>query len=266
MPVKSKAAQKARPAGKKLAVKKTVSPKASKKTSSKTTKPPAKASQHQPKFQRAAPEAIRAMFKAWHAIEPEPKGELEHVNPFTLLVAVVLSAQATDAGVNKATRALFAKADTAQKMLSLGEDTVREHIKTIGLYRNKAKNVIALSEKLIADHGGEVPADRDYLTTLPGVGRKTANVVLSMAFGQSTMAVDTHVFRVSHRLKLSNGKTPEAVEDDLMAIIPEDYLYHAHHWLILHGRYTCLARGPKCGQCPIAKLCTSEDKRAPDKA
>jgi endonuclease III len=203
---------------------------------------------------------VRNLFARFAAKEPEPKGELEHVNAFTLLVAVVLSAQATDAGVNKATRALFAKAETPQKMLALGEDTVREHIKTIGLFRNKAKNVISLSEQLIRDHGGVVPADREALVALPGVGRKTANVVLSMAFGQKTMAVDTHVFRIAHRLGLSGGKTPEAVEDDLMRLVPDDYLYHAHHWLILHGRYTCLARGPKCGACPVADLCTSSDK------
>jgi endonuclease III len=202
----------------------------------------------------------REIFKRFAAVEPEPKGELDHVNPYTLLVAVVLSAQATDASVNKATRALFAKADTPQKMLALGEDTVREHIKTIGLFRNKAKNVILLSEQLIRDHAGIVPADCDALVALPGVGRKTANVVLSMAFGHKTMAVDTHVFRVSHRLNLSRGKTPEDVEDDLMRIIPDDYLFHAHHWLILHGRYTCLARGPKCSTCTIAELCTSPDK------
>jgi endonuclease III len=202
------------------------------------------------------------MFKRFAAINPEPKGELEHVNPYTLLVAVVLSAQATDAGVNKATRALFKAADTPTKMLLLGEDTVRDHVKTIGLYRNKAKNVMALSQLLIERHGGVVPEDLDALVALPGVGRKTANVVLSMAFGHKTMAVDTHVFRVSHRLKLAKGKTPDAVEDELMRIIPDDYLYHAHHWLILHGRYTCLARSPKCGACTIAALCTSADKIA----
>ena len=147
-------------------------------------------------------------------------------------------------------------------MLALGEDTVREHIKTIGLFRNKAKNVIALSQKLIEQHGTVVPADRDALTALPGVGRKTANVVLNMAFGHKTMAVDTHVFRVAHRLSMSKGKTPEAVEDDLMRLIPDDFLFHAHHWLILHGRYTCLARKPRCGLCVIADLCTSAEKIA----
>ena len=206
------------------------------------------------------PNRVRTIFTQFAAANPEPKGELEHSNPYTLLVAVVLSAQATDAGVNKATRPLFKVADTPEKMVALGEERVREYIKTIGLFRNKAKNVIALSEKLIAEHGGQVPADRDILTTLPGVGRKTANVVLNMAFGQKTMAVDTHVFRVSHRLGLSGGKTPEAVEHDLMAIVPDEFLYHAHHWLILHGRYTCLARKPRCGLCPVADLCTSIDK------
>ena len=210
------------------------------------------------------PDPARAseIFRRFATLNPEPKGELEHINAYTLLVAVVLSAQATDAGVNKATRALFKVADTPQKMVALGEDAVREHVKTIGLYRNKAKNVVALSEKLIAEHGGEVPASRDALTELPGVGRKTANVVLNMAFGQKTMAVDTHVFRVAHRLGLSGGKTPEAVEDDLMQAVADDFLLHAHHWLILHGRYTCLARKPRCGLCPIAELCTSADKLA----
>lgn len=211
-------------------------------------------------------ESVREIFERFHAVNPEPKGELEHVNPYTLLVAVVLSAQATDAGVNKATRALFAKADTPQKMVALGEDAVRDYIKTIGLFRNKAKNVIALSDQLIRDHGGKVPADRDQLTALPGVGRKTANVVLNMAFGQKTMAVDTHVFRVSHRLDLSHGTNPEAVEQDLMRIVPDEYLFHAHHWLILHGRYTCLARGPKCSVCPVANLCHSPDKKLGDLA
>ena len=211
-----------------------------------------------------APDAARTgeIFRRFRASNPEPKGELAHVNAYTLLVAVVLSAQATDAGVNKATRALFKAADTPQKMLALGEEQVREHVKTIGLYRNKAKNVIALSEKLIAEHGGAVPADRDALTALPGVGRKTANVVLNMAFGQKTMAVDTHVFRVAHRLGLSSGKNPEAVEADLMQAVQDDFLLHAHHWLILHGRYTCLARKPRCGLCVISELCTSDEKIA----
>jgi endonuclease III len=223
--------------------------------------PKAKPSKRQPAAKARPPGEVRAMFQRFAAANPEPKGELEHVNPFTLLVAVVLSAQATDAGVNKATRALFKAADTPEKMRALGEDAVRDYIKTIGLFRNKAKNVIALSEQLIAKHGSQVPADRDALVELPGVGRKTANVVLSMAFGHKTMAVDTHVFRVSHRLNLATGKTPDAVEDELMRIIPDEYLYHAHHWLILHGRYTCLARSPKCDVCPVAHACASEDKQ-----
>jgi endonuclease III len=200
-------------------------------------------------------------FRRLHAIEPEPKGELEHVNAFTLLVAVVLSAQATDAGVNRATRALFQAADTPEKMLTLGEDAVRDYIKTIGLFRMKAKNVIALSKRLISEQGGVVPADRDYLTTLPGVGRKTANVVLNMAFGMPTMAVDTHVFRVANRLPMVHGRTPEEVEERLLKRIPAAYALHAHHWLILHGRYTCKARAPECGQCALADLCRSPEKR-----
>lgn len=203
---------------------------------------------------------IREIFRRFSVIRPEPKGELEHVNPFTLVVAVALSAQATDVGVNKATRALFEVADTPQKMLDLGEERLIGHIRTIGLYRNKAKNVIALSEKLIRDFGGEVPRTREALMTLPGVGRKTANVVLSMAFGIPTMAVDTHVFRIGNRLKLAPGKTPDDVEAKLMAIIPEAYLFHAHHWLILHGRYVCKARRPECEACPIADLCKFEGK------
>jgi endonuclease-3 len=210
---------------------------------------------------KRTPQEVAEIFRRLHALNPEPKGELEHTNAFTLLVAVVLSAQATDAGVNKATRRLFQLADTPAKMVALGEDQVRELIKTIGLYRNKAKNVILLSEKLIAEHGGEVPADCETLQSLPGVGRKTANVVLNMAFGQATMAVDTHVFRVSHRLWFSKGRTPDAVEADLMKIVPPAYLMHAHHWLILHGRYTCKAVKPVCERCAIAELCFSKDKR-----
>jgi len=205
-------------------------------------------------------ETIEAIFRQFKTENPEPKGELEHVNPFTLLVAVVLSAQATDRGVNIATRTLFKRADTPQKMCALGEEQVRDLIKTIGLYRNKAKNVIALSERLVAEHGGQVPADRDYLETLPGVGRKTANVVMNMAFGQPTMAVDTHVFRVAHRLGLSKGKTPLAVETDLLRLIPGAYAFHAHHWLILHGRYLCKARKPECWRCGIRDLCPFKDK------
>jgi endonuclease-3 len=203
---------------------------------------------------------IEEIFRRFSIQRPEPKGELEHVNPFTLVVAVALSAQATDAGVNKATRALFAAADTPEKMVALGEEKVREYIKTIGLYRNKAKNVIALSEKLISDFDGEVPRTREELITLPGVGRKTANVVLSMAFGHSTMAVDTHIFRIANRLCLAPGKTPDEVEDQLMRIVPDHYLYHAHHWLILHGRYCCKARKPECSRCVIADICKAAEK------
>ena len=203
------------------------------------------------------------IFRRFHAEVPEPKGELEHTNPYTLLVAVVLSAQATDAGVNKATRALFKLADTPEKMLALGEDKLREHIKTIGLYRNKAKNVIALSQRLAADHASIVPADRDVLESLPGVGRKTANVVMNIAFGHPTMAVDTHVFRVANRIGLSRGKNPLMVEDDLMRAVPPQYAMHAHHWLILHGRYVCKARKPECWHCLIAGLCRFEPKTAP---
>ncbi|WP_422373513.1 endonuclease III [Hoeflea sp.] len=203
---------------------------------------------------------IREIFRRFSVQRPEPKGELEHVNPFTLVVAVALSAQATDAGVNKATRALFAVADTPEKMLALGEERVREYIKTIGLYRNKAKNVIALSRKLVDDFGGEVPMTREELVTLPGVGRKTANVVMSMAFGIPTLAVDTHVFRIGNRLRIAPGRTPDEVEAAFMRIIPEDYLFHAHHWLILHGRYCCKARKPECERCVIADICKSKEK------
>ncbi|HAJ44990.1 MAG TPA: endonuclease III [Alphaproteobacteria bacterium] len=206
-----------------------------------------------------APE-IEMFFARLKACNPEPKGELESVNAFTLLVAVVLSAQATDKSVNKATRPLFAAADTPHKMLALGEARLAEFIRTIGLFRTKAKNVIALSQALIDQHGGQVPDDRAALEALPGVGRKTANVVLSMAFGQPTIAVDTHVFRVSNRTGLAPGKTVLAVETALEARIPKAYLFHAHHWLILHGRYTCLARSPKCSTCPVHDLCRFKDK------
>jgi endonuclease-3 len=203
---------------------------------------------------------VREVFARFREAMPEPRGELESVNAFTLLVAVVLSAQATDAGVNKATRPLFAVADSPQKMLALGEDKVREAIKTIGLFRNKAKNVIALSRKLVDEHGGEVPRDREALETLPGVGRKTANVVLNIAFGQPTIAVDTHLFRVSNRIPLAPGATPLAVEQGLLTVIPDEFLLHAHHWLILHGRYVCKARKPECPRCLIADLCRFEPK------
>ncbi|MBB3931102.1 endonuclease-3 [Kaistia hirudinis] len=203
---------------------------------------------------------IETFFARFEAREPEPKGELESVNPFTLLVAVVLSAQATDAGVNKATRPLFAIADTPEKMVALGEDRIRDFIKTIGLFRNKAKNVYALSQLLIVRHGGEVPADREALEALPGVGRKTANVVLNIAFGQPTIAVDTHIFRVSNRTGLAPGKTVEAVEAGLEKVVPKHYRLHAHHWLILHGRYVCKARKPDCAACIVNDICRWEGK------
>ncbi|MBK8457979.1 MAG: endonuclease III [Phyllobacteriaceae bacterium] len=208
------------------------------------------------------PAEIDEIFRRLAVLRPEPKGELEHVNPFTLLVAVVLSAQATDAGVNKATRGLFAVADTPEKMAALGEAGVATHVKTIGLWRAKAKNVVALSKALIRDHGGDVPADRDALVKLPGVGRKTANVVLNIAFGQPTMAVDTHIFRIANRLRLAPGKTPDAVEQALLEVVPEKWLRHAHHWLILHGRYVCKARKPDCAACVIADLCKAAEKTA----
>ena len=204
---------------------------------------------------------VQTIFERFAAALPEPKGELEYVNHFTLLVAVVLSAQATDSGVNKATRALFAIADSPQKMLDLGEAGLTDKIKTIGLYRNKAKNVIALSKALLCDHAGEVPFSREALEALPGVGRKTANVVLNIAFGEETIAVDTHVFRVSNRIPLAKGKTPAAVEQGLLKIIPPSFMRHAHHWLILHGRYVCKARVPLCATCVIADLCAWKDKR-----
>ena len=211
---------------------------------------------------RAASEAARieAIFARLAAINPEPRGELEYRNHFTLLVAVVLSAQATDVGVNKATKGLFAIADTPQKMLALGEAALAEKIRTIGLYKTKAKNVIALSAALLRDHGGEVPSRLEDLQALPGVGRKTANVVLNNAFGEATIAVDTHVFRVSNRIPIARGKNPETVERGLMRVVPALYLRHAHHWLILHGRYICKARAPSCAICPIADLCRFDAK------
>lgn len=198
---------------------------------------------------------IEEAFRRFKAANPEPKGELQHINPFTLLVAVVLSAQATDAGVNKATPALFALADTPEKMAALGEARVRELIKTIGLFRTKAKNVVSLSQKLVAEHGGKVPRSREALEALPGVGRKTANVVLNIAFGEPTIAVDTHIFRVGNRSGIATGKTPFEVETKLDQVVPAEYKRHAHHWLILHGRYTCVARKPLCEKCIIADLC-----------
>ena len=206
------------------------------------------------------PAEVHEAFSRFRNADPAPKGELEHLNPYTLLVAVVLSAQATDAGVNRATRALFAVADTPQKMLALGEDAVRDTIKTIGLYRNKARNVIALSAKLIAEFGGEVPRTRAEIETLPGAGRKTANVVLNMAFGEHTMAVDTHVFRLGNRTGMAPGNNPLEVELGLEKVIPSEFMLHAHHWLILHGRYICLARKPRCDVCLINDLCRWPEK------
>ena len=212
------------------------------------------------KTTRLRPGDIDVMFRRFHAANPEPKGELHSVNAYTLLVAVVLSAQATDEGVNRATGPLFAIADTPEKMVALGEDRVRDLIKTIGLFRNKAKNVIALSQFLIDRHGGEVPDDRAALEALPGVGRKTANVVLNMAFGHPTIAVDTHVFRLGNRIGLAPGKTPDEVERKLLKAIPPEFLHHAHHWLILHGRYVCKARKPECWRCLISDLCRFKPK------
>jgi endonuclease-3 len=214
----------------------------------------------QPEIKPWTQAEVREVFSRFQKANPEPKGELEHLNPFTLLVAVVLSAQATDAGVNKATRTLFAIADTPQKMLDLGEEKLRDYIRTIGLYRTKARNVIALSEKLINEFGGEVPRTRTEIESLPGAGRKTANVVLNMAYGEHTMAVDTHVFRVGNRTGLAPGKTPLEVELGLEKIIPPEFMLHAHHWLILHGRYTCLARKPRCEVCLINDLCRWPEK------
>ncbi len=201
------------------------------------------------------PETAVLFFDRLAEALPDPKGELEYSNPFTLLVAVVLSAQATDVGVNKATRGLFAVADTPEKMLALGEEGVRQHIRTIGLFNAKARNVIALSRILVEEHGGEVPQDREALEALPGVGRKTANVVMNIAFGAPTIAVDTHIFRVGNRTGLAPGRTPRAVEDALMRIVPADRMLHAHHWLILHGRYVCKARTPDCPICVVRDLC-----------
>jgi len=203
---------------------------------------------------------IDEFFRRLSVADPEPKGELNYVNEFTLTVAVVLSAQATDAGVNKATEKLFEIADTPEMMLALGEAKVRDHIRTIGLYRNKAKNVIALCEMLISDFGGVIPQTREELVNLPGVGRKTANVVLNIAFGQPTMAVDTHIFRLGNRTGMAPGKNVDQVEDKLIKRIPKQWMQHAHHWLILHGRYVCKARKPECGNCVVKDLCRFKGK------
>jgi endonuclease-3 len=233
---------------------------AARKTASKTAGRPAKKPAKVPLVPAVAskpwtPAEVEEAFRRFQAANPEPKGELVHINPYTLLVAVVLSAQATDAGVNKATPALFKLADTPEKMVALGEDKVRDLIKTIGLFRTKAKNVVELSRQLIARHGGEVPPSREALEMLPGVGRKTANVVLNIAFGEPTIAVDTHIFRVGNRTGLAPGKTPFEVEQNLERVVPDQYKRHAHHWLILHGRYVCGARKPFCERCIINDLC-----------
>ena len=217
--------------------------------------------------QRLPPADVEAIFGAFAAHDPDPKGELDHRNPFTLLVAVVLSAQATDAGVNKATPALFDAADRPEKMVALGPERIEDLIKTIGLFRTKARNVYALSQALVEEHGSQVPQTREELERLPGVGRKTANVVLNIAFRQPTIAVDTHLFRVGNRTGLAPGRTPLAVELALLEVVPEQYLLHAHHWLILHGRYVCKARVPECWRCIIRDWCRFEPKTPapPDK-
>ncbi|MBO6795743.1 MAG: endonuclease III [Maricaulis sp.] len=224
---------------------------------SKTTKPRKKTKRAPRGLNR---EQALDLFARLAQDRPDPKTELNYTNPYTLVVAVALSAQATDVGVNKATEKLFEEADTPEKMLALGEDHVRDRIKTIGLFRNKAKNVIALSKMLIEDFGGEVPADRDSLVKLPGVGRKTANVVLNEAFGQPTIAVDTHIFRVSNRTKLAPGKNPDEVEARLEKITPDEFKLGAHHWLILHGRYLCKARKPECWRCAVEDICQFKEK------
>ncbi|MFD1624903.1 endonuclease III [Azospirillum griseum] len=206
------------------------------------------------------PASVQEFFRRLSAANPEPRSELEYVNPYTLLVAVALSAQATDTGVNKATGPLFARVTTPQAMVDLGEEGLRGYIKTIGLFNTKAKNVIRLSELLLERHGGEVPQDRDALEALPGVGRKTANVVMNVAFGAETIAVDTHIFRVGNRTGMAPGKTPDAVEAKLLKVVPKPYRRHAHHWLILHGRYVCKARKPDCPACPVADLCGFKEK------
>ncbi len=209
---------------------------------------------------------IEALFRRLAARDPVPTTELDYVSPYTLLVAVLLSAQATDVGVNKATKTLFRLADTPEKMVALGAARLSELIRTIGLYRNKAKNIINLSARLIAEHGGRVPDSREALEALPGVGRKTANVVLNTAFGHSTIAVDTHIFRLANRTGLAPGKTPLAVETELERVVPARYKRHAHHWLILHGRYVCKARRPDCPACVVRDLCGYKAKTAPSRS
>ena len=258
-PVAKKARQAAKKAAKKQPAKASRVPKAKKVKAAKASAAP--------KFTKVkpwSPAEIEEAFNRFQQAHPAPRGELLHVNPFTLLVAVVLSAQATDAGVNKATPALFAAADTPEKMAALGEDKIRDYIKTIGLFRGKAKNVAALSKILVEQHGGEVPREREALEALPGVGRKTANVVLNIAFGEPTMAVDTHIFRIGNRTGLAPGRNPLEVEMNLVKVIPMKFMLHAHHWLILHGRYICVARGPKCGRCIVNEQCHWPEKTKPE--
>jgi endonuclease-3 len=207
-----------------------------------------------------SPAEVEEIFRRFSVQRPSPTTELHYTNAYTLLVAVALSAQMTDSGVNKAARPLFAEVDTPQKMLDFGEEKLREAIRTINFHRNKARNVIAMAQRLVADFGGEVPKTREELESLPGVGRKTANVMLATIFGVPSLAVDTHIFRIGNRLKIAPGKTPDEVEEHFLEIIPEKYLGHAHHWLILHGRYTCKARRPECEHCIIADLCKSPEK------
>jgi endonuclease-3 len=204
----------------------------------------------------------RKIYERFARAMPEPKTELAYTTPFELLVAVVLSAQATDVGVNKATAKLFPVANTPAAILALGEEGLKRYIKTIGLFNSKAKNLMKTCATLVADYGGEVPRDREALEALPGVGRKTANVILNTAFGEATIAVDTHIFRVANRIRLAPGSTVRAVEDALVRVTPDEFKHHAHHWLILHGRYVCKARKPECPRCPIADLCEYPDKTA----
>ena len=213
-----------------------------------------------PRQRKLKPAQIEAFFATLHHLDPEPQGELDYTNAYTLLVAVALSAQATDIGVNKATKKLFQIVSTPEDMLELGEARLKDHIKTIGLFNSKAKNVIAAAKILVSEFNSEVPTDREALETLPGVGRKTANVVLNLFFGQPTIAVDTHLFRVSNRTGMAAGTTPTSIEKQLEKCIPKQYLLHAHHWLILHGRYICKARSPECHRCPVADFCCFKGK------
>ena len=258
MPTKKSPPRKTKAPAKKIAARRRAQKAAPAKIAAKIAakKPALKSGRRRP----VGPEAVREIFTRFRADNPEPKGELEHVNAFTLLVAVVLSAQATDVGVNKATRPLFAIADTPEKMVALGEERIRDYVKSIGLFRTKAKNVFLLSQELIEKYASEVPRSGEILETLPGVGRKTANVVMNMAFGEATIAVDTHLFRLSNRIPLAIGKTPLAIELGLEKIIPAEFKRHAHHWLILHGRYICKARRPECERCLISDVCLSVEK------